>query len=425
MAVAAKLFSSTKDTPRRTLFQSAILRWVWRVYTQYMTQAGRWFFWPSLGFLMYGSITLSQQSFVPFCYAAAIWFSALFGMWLCRPRVDLSIDHADRVCAGETMPLEVRVRLHGPSLPIVILPHRLPPEIDCVSDEGLRLEGLVPGETVTVTLKLRCEKRGVHVLRGVRAECDYPFGLLRSRQTLEAPRQLLVYPRFHRLAQLELPSGRRYQPGGVAMASHVGESFEYIGNREYREGDNVRDIDWSATARLHRPIVREYREEYFLRAAVILDTHVPRRAGSEYGDAFESAVSLCAAVSDCMARQEYLVDIFAAGPSLYHLTTGRSLAYLDQILEILACVDSCESESFGVMEPELMSNLARISTVICMFLDWDERRRQFVRDILEQGSAVKVVIVRDGECTRDPHADIPDAVRVLTRAQCAAGVEEL
>ena len=80
-----------------------------------------------------------------------------------------------------------------------------------------------------------------------------------------------------------------------------------------------------------------------LRAAVILDTHVPGglgRAAQERRDAFERAVSVAAAVSDFMARQDYLVDIFAAGPNLYHLTAGRSLAYLDQILDILACVNA-------------------------------------------------------------------------------------
>ena len=53
-----------------------------------------------------------------------------------------------------------------------------------------------------------------------------------------------------------VPSGRRYQPGGIAMASKLGDSFEFIGNREYRDGDNLRDMDWRATARLSRPIVR-------------------------------------------------------------------------------------------------------------------------------------------------------------------------
>ena len=49
------------------------------------------------------------------------------------------------------------------------------------------------------------------------------------------------------------------------MASNIGESFEYLGNRDYREGDNPRDMDWRATARAQAPIVREWVEEYMLR----------------------------------------------------------------------------------------------------------------------------------------------------------------
>jgi uncharacterized protein (DUF58 family) len=173
--------------------------------------------------------------------------------------------------------------------------------------------------------------------------------------------------------------------------------------------------------------VREYREEYFLRVAVIMDTFVPKNASPERAEAFEHAVSLAASVSDCMARQEYLVDLFAAGPSLYHLTTGRSLAYLDQILDILACVESSTTEPFDTIEPELMSNLARISTVICVFLDWDDRRSAFVRKIAAQGSAMKIIIVRDGPCTIDPYADpgIASSVQVLTSDNCARGPEAL
>ncbi len=132
-----------------------------------------------------------------------------------------------------------------------------------------------------------------------------------------------------------------------------------------------------------------------LRVAVILDTHVPKGSRPDRADAFERAVSITAAVSDYMARNEYLVDIFAAGPNLYHLTAGRSLAYLDQILDILACVDENPDEPFEVIEPEIAELLSRISTVICVFLDWNPVRQAFVHRIHSQGVAVKVIILRD------------------------------
>jgi uncharacterized protein (DUF58 family) len=256
---------------------------------------------------------------------------------------------------------------------------------------------------------------------------DFPFGVLLTGRVFLEPRTLLVYPPFTRLIRLEIGTGRRYHPGGVALASILGDSFEYLGNREFREGDCVRDIDWRATARLQNLIVREYREEYFLRVAVILDTHVPRRAKPAQKEAFERGVSVCAAVSDYMARQEYLVDLFAAGPDLYHLTSGRSLAYLDQILDILACVESSPKEPFEVIEPDIMENMAQLTTVICVMLDWNEARRAFVRRLQEQGVGLKVIIVRDGACTLDPEADSGTLglIPVIDAAAFAAGVEEL
>lgn len=144
-------------------------------------------------------------------------------------------------------------------------------------------------------------------------------------------------------------------------------------------------------------------------------------------EAFERAVSVAAAVSDYMARQDYLVDLFAAGPNLYHLSAGRSLAYLDQILDILACVGESPVEPFEIIEPQIGELLARISTVICVFLDWNESRRAFVHRVHTQGVAVKVIILRDGPCTIDPaaDADVLGHVPVISQADYERGIDEL
>jgi uncharacterized protein (DUF58 family) len=128
-----------------------------------------------------------------------------------------------------------------------------------------------------------------------------------------------------------------------------------------------------------------------------------------------------------MARQDYLVDIFAAGPNLYHLTAGRSLAYLDQILDILACVEANPKEPFGLIEPQIDDLLDRISTVICVFLNWDQTRRDFVDHLLQRGAAVKVIILRDGNCTLNPADDSASLgeVPVISKEQFAGGFSEL
>ncbi|WP_428940907.1 DUF58 domain-containing protein [Fontivita pretiosa] len=419
----------SKDPGDSPLFQSSISRWLWRIYTQRLTPAGRWFALATAGFVSYGGASFQLQGYVLASYAQAIWVIAIIALLIYRPRTRLKAELPTRVCAGETVQVDVQVqqlsRLRGADL--VVLAHRLPPQIDAVPQDGVPLPDLRQGQLASVRLGLKCNRRGVYTLRGFRVETGFPFGILRGRQTFAHERRLLVYPTFRPLNLLRLPTGRRYQPGGVALASELGESFDYLGNREYREGDNVRDIDWRATARARQLIVREWVEEYMLRVAVILDTHVPGDAAPQRRDDFERAVSIAAAVCDYMARQDYLVDLFAAGPNLYHLTAGRSLAYLDQILDILACVDENPHEPFEIIEPQIAELLSRISTVICVMLDWTQSRRMFVHRLREQGVAVKIIILRDGACAVDPaaDADVLGQVPVIGKADFDRGIAEL
>jgi uncharacterized protein (DUF58 family) len=423
----------SKDVSQYPLFTSGVSRWIWRIYAQRFTSAGRWFLLATALFSLYGGISLSLQGYVPSGYAAVIWTVAAAAMLIYRPKVTLHARLPERVCTGETILADVEIgqlgRLRGADL--AVMPHRLPMAIDAVPEDGVLLPDLKKGERATVRIGLKCTSRGSFVLRGFRVETGFPFGILRTWRTFAEDRKLLVYPKFHPLGRLNLPGIRRYQPGGVAMISQLGESFEYLGNREYREGDNVRDIDWRATARAHKPIVREWVEEYMLRAAVILDTHVPKKMKAvetqQRRAAFERAVSISASVSDFMARQDYLVDLFAAGPNLYHLTAGRSLAYLDQILDILACVSENPDEPFDVIEPQIAELLARLSTVVCVYLDWNTTRRNFAIRLHQHGLAVKVIICRDGPCSLDPSADhdLFGAIPQVSQSDFNLGIGEL
>ena len=136
----------------------------------------------------------------------------------------------------------------------------------------------------------------------VRAFSTFPLNLYRTPAGQSEPWTLLILPNFHPLQGIDVPIGARYQPGGIALTSNLGESPEYIGNREYVSGDSIRHIDFRAWARLSMPAVREYQEEYYCRIALVLDTftgkeHAPSPDG--FPD-FEAAVSLTAAVADAL-----------------------------------------------------------------------------------------------------------------------------
>lgn len=429
--------SPAKDPGDYPMLTGGVSRWAWRIYTQRLTPAGRWFALVSGAIVSYSGASLQLQGYVVGSYVVGVWLIAVAALVFWRPKARIEVRVAERASAGTILPVEVEVvnesRWRGSDL--VVLPHRLPRTIDCVPEAGVTLPDLKQGEKAVARMGLACRQRGVYELKGFRVESGFPFGLLRTRRVFPAGRKVVVYPTFTPLGMLELPTGKRYQPGGVALASELGESFEYLGNREFRDGDNVRDIDWRATARLggSTPVVREWVEEYMLRVAVVLDTQIPTWLGKKEQAArkedFERAVSMAAAASDYMARQDYLVDLFAAGPEVYHLTAGRSLAYLEQILDILANVSSTTDDSkepFQRIEPRLAELLERISTVIFVVLEFDEPRRKFAENLASQGVAVKLIVVKQGKPALDPALSGAGSKAVhITREIFEAGATEL
>ncbi len=422
--------SASHDIVRVGPFYSLIIRWIWTLWFRLLTPAGRYFFLATGLFFGYGVTSLDAQSFVPLAYALILWLAAFAMLRLSRPDLRLQTENVLRIAAGEELPVKIHILnpTAATSGAARVIGHLLPAEIDLIPPDGAAIPALNARQSADATLTLRPRNRGIYHLSGWRIESDFPFGVLNAGRVHEERAILTVYPRFEPLDRIAIPQGRRQQPGGVAYVANRGESIEYVGNREYRNGDNVRDIDWRATARLSRPIVREYREEFFLRAAIVLDTNVPRVSG-QFAPArcedFERAVSLCAACGDCLNRADYLVDILAAGPKLHHLMAGRGLISLDEMLDILAGVEADASAHWNDLESALGAYSEQIASVVCLFLDWDENRRAFAATLRENGSALKIVVVRDEPPTLDVADSWPGEILLLGRAEFEAGVREL
>ncbi len=337
---------------------------------------------------------------------------------LCRPRVQREGPVPDKAVAGarlafsHTLVNGSKRNAYDVTAGFLLLPD----EIESV-DEAPLIPVLGPEGSATLTSTLRPLRRGLYPLPAPRVYSTFPFNVYRVRAPRDRARPpstpLLVYPHFHALSGIDVPVSARYQPGGIALSSNVGESPEYVGNRPYRPGDSRRHLDFRAWARLAQPVVREYQEEYYCRIALVLDTFVPgaRKPPAQGFPDLEAAVSLTAAVADAMARGEYIIDIFAAGPALHVFRAGRHTAQFDSVLEILACVDACRTNPFEVVTPALTDELANVSTVICMLLDWDASREALVRAAADCGCSVKVIVLRDGE-TSASFAHLADECRI-------------
>ncbi len=251
-------------------------------------------------------------------------------------------------------------------------------------------------QDVTITIEPRM--RGRIDFTGIAVHRSDPLGLFRSETRFDQAGSVVVLPKRYRLPQVVLPGRRHFQPGGVALASSVGDSEEFVSLRDYRPGDPLRRIHWKSWAKTGKPVVKEYQEEYFVRHALVLDTF---HSGPD-DRFFEEAVSLAASFVSA-AQSETLLDLMFVGPEAYCFTCGRGLTHTDKMLEILSGVTACSDRSFEDLLPLVLQRAAQLSACICVLLAWDEHRRRLVGMLRQLNVPVEVfVLTADGKSDPEP-----------------------
>ncbi len=284
----------------------------------------------------------------------------------------------------------------------------------------------LPGRgRIQIDAVLTPRRRGRLRLEGITVLCPDPFGLFRAFRRVSLPQSLLVLPKRYVIPHFELPGKMQYQHGGVALASAVGESEEFVSLRDYRPGDSLRRIHWKSWAKTGKPIVKEFQDEFFVRHALILDTF----SSIAQSEVFEEAVSVAASFACTIRTQDSLLDLMFVGPQAFCFTAGRGVAQTEQILEILAAVEICRDKPFRALQQLVMEHVASVSGCICIFLEWDEERQKFVEDLLILGMPVMVFVMTASQATTPvdpgPLAARPGSFRVLPAGKIAEALVQL
>jgi uncharacterized protein (DUF58 family) len=151
--------------------------------------------------------------------------------------------------------------------------------------QGLPIRLSLPGakcveSTYTVTPTRRGEVKFAPADVRVRSR----WGLCELLERLGTSDVRRVYPDFAQVARYAWLSGdRRLQEIGVKTYQQRGEGTDFKQLSEYRVGDSVRHLDWRATLRLGKPIVREFQDERDQCVLLLVDCGRRMRADDRQG----------------------------------------------------------------------------------------------------------------------------------------------
>ena len=130
--------------------------------------------------------------------------------------------------------------------------------------------------------------RGHVLIDGFELSTRFPFGFFRRRRRLRARNvDIIVYPKPEVISD-ELHLLPMY--AGRIPSYRRGAGHDLFSLRDYQPQDDLRHIDWKATARSRRLTVREFTSEDERRITIALDTHLPQAPHGDVVERFERGV---------------------------------------------------------------------------------------------------------------------------------------
>jgi uncharacterized protein (DUF58 family) len=185
-----------------------------------------------------------------------------------------------------------------------------------------------PGERRRLTTPLVPTRRGTRRADRVTVRSLGPLGVAGRQRSLDVPGSLQVLPPFTSRRHLPSRLARLRELDGRAAVNVRGQGTEFDSLRDYTGGDDVRSIDWRASARRRQVVVRTWRPERDRRVLLVLDTS--RTAAGRVGDeprldaAMDAALLLAALASRAGDR----VDLIAVDRRVRARVEGVSASSL-------------------------------------------------------------------------------------------------
>ncbi|MCB1023372.1 MAG: DUF58 domain-containing protein [Acidobacteria bacterium] len=217
-------------------------------------------------------------------------------------------------------------------------------------------------------------RRGRFTISDFELSTRFPFGFFRHRRRLPAQKaELIVFPKIRQIEEIfDLPID-----SGKSVSAKRGSGQDLFALREYQTTDDVRHIDWKATARANHLVVREFTAEVERHITVVFDPAIEQtieekekslrrkikeensgRTLSETEKRFEKGVSKAASLLAHFCAEDSSIRLMiddsdgAFGNSIDHLNQAlRELALVEPVYEsnerdgnLPAVLDHVESE---------------------------------------------------------------------------------
>ncbi|TXH68581.1 MAG: DUF58 domain-containing protein [Thiothrix sp.] len=206
-----------------------------------------------------------------------------------------------------------------------------------VQAQGLPLQLNLPsGQYAEPVYSVLPVERGKFYFPKLQVRVLSPLQLWWHDYTIELASEIRVYPNFAAISQYALlATDNHLSHLGIMKRRRRGEGQDFHQLREYRAGDSLRQIDWKASARMHKAISREYQDERDQEIVFLLDCGHRMQAKDGELSHFDHTLNAILLMSYVALKQGDAVGLATFGGTERWLPVKKGQASLNQMLNTL------------------------------------------------------------------------------------------
>jgi len=228
---------------------------------------------------------------------------------------------------------------------------------------------VAPRSSQTGHYQLRLMRRGRYRLGPLLTFSRFPLGLVERSRLFPISGVILIYPRIGRLSSAYK---RRWQGATELVARpqpHAGVFHdEFHRLREFRTGDNPRDIHWRSSARRGQLILREYQQNRDFNLAVVLDLWLPESERASESDLVERALSFAATIIVEHGRscRDAILTLSASGATTLRWQGQGTSASLESLFDGLAVLEAGAARETSALIDEILLRSAGTTQIVLL-----------------------------------------------------------
>ncbi len=309
-----------------------------------------------------------------------------------EPRVSVTrVLSRERLAVG--MEAEIRITLgnEGAALGLVEVLDILPPELRLSRGTNHMIATLGPKDRLEMVYRVRPLLKGDHPVGPLRVRSLDALGLAAEDILAAPPSTLIVAPAMEPLHRAKLGPRRTRPWFGHVQSRQIGTGSEFWGVREYASGDEMRRINWKASARFEGLFSNEYQGERSGDVIIVLDARRESAIGPPTENAVEIGVRAALGVAEHVLESKNRVGLIVQREVLDWVPPAFGRKQLYRILDHLVHVRAGGEWPFGFVTWILTRYFPRDALVVLISPLTDRAALEAVVNLSASGYDVTIL----------------------------------